>query len=549
VKPRSRVAVGLAALVLLGVTVLAVVGRLRAGGELGVLLADTGLSRRQPDLAEEARREPDPVRARLLVARALVAEAVDQSSFNTLPPREAAEEAARVGERLRIAEDIAASSLAARPAQWQPCMLLGAARYLGWSRSGDTRLMKDRAAWEKPLEEAVRRAPQEEEPLQLLALTRLELWPTFDETQRLQAREVLERAFKSDASYRKLVGTWLAVARNRNEAWSLIPTRSSAWHSVADSLAVSRDWDGFIAARGRESEAVAQETEAALVEGKARLAGGDRPGARGALLRAMAGAPLDRVGARLIGEAMALLPAGGSGGGAWGVFAPWVRFATEHMVRGQRGLPPDAVARMLAAAGVLAPPEHALLFLAASDLGQAETLERRAEDANREEWAPYFLAKTWMLAERRDLLGAREALGKVHRDWAGRLATVRARVEVARRIGDSTGLAAALQQLQARTGNSWPATEWQWHRGVATLELQAATAADGLLVAIDEAPPSGAVVALALDDEPAELFVARHSAAVLVAGPLAEGFHVLTLSQVAGGRALPGQVSLNLAGR
>jgi hypothetical protein len=544
---RYRIALGLVAVILLVLTGVQAVGRARAGRELDALLLSTGLARRQPDLVEETRREPDPVRARLLVARALVAEAVDQSSFNTLPLREAVEEAAKVGERLQLAETIAASALVARPAAWQGFMLVGAARYLAWSRSGDPRLLKERSSWEQPLQEAIRRAPEEEEPLELLALTRLELWPILSATERFQAREVLRRAFASETAYRRLIRVWFAVAASREEAWSLVPARVEAWQVVVDMLAASSEWEGWILARQKQDEIVLAQCREALDEGRQRLEGGDAAGARAALLRVVGAAPRDRVGAGLVAQAMELMPPGGAAGGAWSVFAPWVRWSADHLLRGLVGLPPAAIARMLAAQEPMTPPDDALTSLAAGELAPAETLERRAEDLNRENWAPYFVAKARMLARRGDARGALAALSRIHRNWAKLLVTARARLEVAERTGDEAQRVEAGQDLAALTATRWPATAWLWRGSEATLEIETSSVCDGVLIAVDEAPKAGGVVAVALDDVPAMFLLARAAQPIRLAGPIAAGYHAIVMTPAAGGRVLPGEVSLELA--
>jgi hypothetical protein len=112
------------------------------------LLAETGLASRQPEVARSAAMDPDPVRGRLAVARALLAEAFDYGAFETLPPREAAEAVAGINDRLDLARTIAAETLAARPSAWQAAMILGGATYRLWSARGDPRVFADRAAWE-----------------------------------------------------------------------------------------------------------------------------------------------------------------------------------------------------------------------------------------------------------------------------------------------------------------------------------------------------------------------------------------------------------------
>ena len=57
-----------------------------ARGRVATVLAETGTARRQPEVAREALRDPDPVRGTLAVARSLLADAFDYRSFASLPP-------------------------------------------------------------------------------------------------------------------------------------------------------------------------------------------------------------------------------------------------------------------------------------------------------------------------------------------------------------------------------------------------------------------------------------------------------------------------------
>jgi hypothetical protein len=546
VTSRSRWTLGVAALGLLAGSAWHGLARLQDGRELEALLADTGLARRQPAVVEAVRAEPDPVRARLLVARALLVEAVDQSSFSALPIAEAVAEASRVGERLEIAESLARAAVVARPAAWQASMALGAARYLAWSRSGDKRLLANRDAWEEPLQDALRRAPDEEEVRYLYAVTRIEIWAALDSGEQVAARQVLRQAFESEDSFRRLLRPWFAVAGSREAAWSLVPRRASAWQVVASEAAGTGDWEVYLAARARQREVQLDEATAALAEAERRLVAGDAAGGRGLALQVVGQAPLDRAGAALVTQAVAMLPPG-LAGAPWSVFAPWVERAGAALARGVPGLDASTVARMIVAADGQTPAEQALAWLAAGNLEQAELVERRAEGLSLEAWAPFFLAKARILAGRGELASARAALVAVNRNVAPGLAAARARAAVAECSSDPNATAAA-QEVVTRLGAArWDATAWRWHRGVATLEIQAAAVADALHVAVDAAPEAGAVVALQVDDEPSELAIARPSTSLAVRGPLAAGYHILTVTRVVGGQVRPGEVSLGLS--
>lgn len=529
------------ALALLGLSVREEVWQAAEAGALRELLTSTGLDRRHPELAETIRREPDTARARLAVARALVHEALDMSSFQNLPPREAALEAARVGERLELAERLALDVQRQRPAAWQAPMLVGAARYLGWSRRGDPRLFGQRASWERPLLAAVAAAPAEAEPLRLLAATRLELWPALAGADRAKAREILKLAFRDETTSRLFLPLWLKVAGSTEEALAVLPARSETWAAVARTLAAAGDWAAYIDIHRYQERLRWRELEAEVREIGERLAGGDVVTARRKAASVIAAAPLDTDGAELVAKVVTMLPAAAlsseRAGGAW------VRWAGERLVRGQRGLPAPVAARLLGWAGELPPARAALARLAAGDLAGAELLERRSEDTNLEAWGPYFIAKARLLAAMGDVVAARQSLAQVHRSIRKRPAYLHAVLAVAERESGDAALAAQAAIAAAAT-DRWPGTAWVWDGPRAELELQLATAVAGFDIAIDLAPPAGAVAAVRVDDGPAEFMLAAAGERLQVRRPLPAGMHAIAVSTVTAGRVTPGDVKV-----
>lgn len=537
--PLTWLACGVAAVALLGMSVREEVWRAAEASSLQSLLAATGLDRRQPELAASILNEPDTARARLAVARALVNEALDMSSFLNLPPREAALEAARVGERLELAERLALAVQGERPAAWQAPMLVGGARYLAWSRQGDRRLITARSSWEKPLLDAVAAAPAEAEPVRLLAATRLELWPALKGADRTAAREVLRLAFRDEATSRLFLPTWLRVAGSTEEALAVLPGRSEAWAAVARTLAAERDWTAYIEIHRHQDRLRRRELEGQIREIGERLAGGDAVTARRMATAVIGAAPLDTDGAELVAKVVGMLPAAALSSGRAG--GAWVRWAGERLVRGQRGLSTQAAARLLGWAGELPPAELALARLAAGDLAGAELLERRSEETNLEAWGPYFIAKARLLAAMGDVAAARQSLAQVHRTTRKRPAYLHAVVAVAERQGAAAALAARAAVDEA-AAERWPGTAWVWDGSRAELEIQLARAVSGLDITIDLAPPAGAVAAVRVDDNPAELVLAAAGARVEVRRTLTAGLHVVSVSAATAGRVTPGDV-------
>jgi hypothetical protein len=511
------------------------------------LLADTGLSTRQPEAARAAVTDPDPVRARLAIARALLAEAIDYRSFSALPPREAAEAAARVNERLELAREIAAETLVKRPNAWQAAMILGGATYRLWSSRGDPRIFSERTAWEAPLRTAASLAPGEDEPLRFLAVAWLEIWPALTARDRNETLPTLRRAFQDPETFARCAELWFAAAPDREDAFELVPEDSRAWSVVESLYARKMDWTGFCAARQRRDAALERELRGRVAEVAEHIRGGDPTGARSLAVGVLTAAPVELAFGDIAGSALALCPPGPMG--RPDAFHRWLIWAGEGFVRGQARLPSEAVARLAAAAGELPPAEAALSQLASGNLAQAEVIERRNEAPVTEAWAPYWIAKARVLATRHEATEATDALARVNRSWRGAVLTIEARLAVAQAAQNSAELAGVRADLGALASAAWPATAWRWHGSVARLDLLAATAAPGFSIGFDEVPPSGAVAQVRLDAATVAVTPVRNGEKVRVAVPIEAGPHLLELESVVGGRVMPGVVELMTAER
>ncbi len=371
---------GLTAALALGLAWLAVQHALaRSAQHRGVLelLSQTGLPARQPEAARAAAMDPDPVRGRLSIARALLAEAFDYRPFAALPLREAAEAAAHVNERLELAREIAAGVLALRPSAWQAAMILGGATYGLWSSRGDPRMFSDRVAWEGPLLAAARLAPGEDEPLRFLAVARLEIWPTLTTAERNDALPTLRRAFQDPETFARCAELWLSAAPDRAGAFALVPDDSRAW-SLLESLYTGKaQWDDLSAARQQRDQALERELLRRVGEAREHLRGGDRSGARSLAVGVVTEAPVGLRFRDAVEAALALCPPGPLSSQEPG--RRWLAWAIEGFARGQAWLSPGAVARLTVAAGELPAAEAALSELAAGNLAQAEVIERRNE--------------------------------------------------------------------------------------------------------------------------------------------------------------------------
>jgi hypothetical protein len=198
--------------------------------EVDRLLAETGLARRAPEAAVAIDREPDPEMAELAIARALVAESLDYTSFRTLPLREAMEEVTKTGDRLELAERIASKILAHRPSSWEAAMVLGGARYMMLSRNADPRLIDDRESWERP---------------------RLEVWSILSDAEQRETRGQLRRVFADPSTFARLIPAWLEIASSPEDAFALVPDVPEAWRLIERIYSERRDWTRTLLARER----------------------------------------------------------------------------------------------------------------------------------------------------------------------------------------------------------------------------------------------------------------------------------------------------------
>ena len=542
-----RVAAGLAALVLAGLAIQDARSRAREAREIERLLADTGLARRQPEVAERVRRDSDPVRARLAVARALVAESFDQKIFSRLPQREAIEEASRSAERLELARSLAEQAFPERPAAWQAPMIAGAATYRLWSVRGDPRLVTERAAWEKPLLAAATLAPGEDEPLRLLGWARLEIWPSLSQAERADTKRLLERAFTDLPTFSRLAQLWLAMAGTRAEAHALVPHTPEAWRIVLGIYAGRADWESYVLAHERWAHALRSDLARRLAEVGRRVRGGDDSGARVAALGAVADTPVGADTRDLIEQALTLCPAGEAGSAYVPAFRRWLRWHTDRFMADRPGLSPNVARRLVVGAGELPAAEAALGALSVGDVAAAELWERRTEAIITEPWAPYCIAKARWLARRGDVPGARAVLARANRSWRGTPLELAARIAVAEAARDDGAARAARADLDALAATEWVSTAWRWQGGEPRLDIVAASDAAGLELAVDVAPPRGCVVQVHLDGVSVVTAVAAGPRLTAVA-PIAAGYHWVEIEPVAGGRVVPGHARLIAAG-
>ena len=186
------------------------------------LARKTGALAQDPGLLAAIAREPDPWRARLRLARTLLASA-------TAEPQPEPDVLVR---RLEAARVLAASVSRARPASWEAAMTRGAATYLEWSRLRDRRLLSRPEEWEGPLLRSLELAPGRPEPARFLAAAYLDLWPALSRGKQESARRLLARALSHQATFGALIRPWLRTAGSYQEAFSAMPAAPWAWERL-----------------------------------------------------------------------------------------------------------------------------------------------------------------------------------------------------------------------------------------------------------------------------------------------------------------------------
>jgi len=484
-------------------------------------------------------REPDGERVRLRAARAILAAELDPARR-----QEDSDNSSRLAEAVRAGREI----LARRPASWEAALTQGAGTFLAWSQARDPRLFTAYREWHAPLVAAYHLGPAKGDPARFLAAAYLETWPALSPHRRLLARGLLTEVFHDPEDLNRLLPRWLAAAPDRREAFSVLPDDPEVWKRVADAYARRGDLDGFAAARRRGEQSLLATLHRDLLAAD-RLRGDGRLGeARALYLSVAARARPEARYRRLLEGALERCPPGPVDRRTSERLAPHLARALDRCLFAGCELSPPALKRLARFARDPDPSQAALAALFAGDLPQAGLFERRNEAIGTDRWAPYWIAKSRLLAARGQADEARQALAQVSLDWQRRPLYWQARAEVARAAGDPGNAADAAARLAAAARRSWPATEWTWHRGVARLELVTGAPAAGLIVPLDAVPENGSLVELRLDGAAVGAFAVRPRAVLAPATgpgfPLVAGLHVLELESLDGGRVLPGDVEL-----
>lgn len=485
---------------------------------------------RSDQAVEVMRRESDPFWRRIALARAVVAQMIDPTGLATLEPREAALEMAALSHALPIAQRLALEAVRERPVVWQGWMLDGASIYLLRSQRGDPRLFTEDQQWRRPLERSMALAPAEDEPARVLAGALIETWSAIPLSERPYSLAVVSRAFVDPNTLRRLWPSWLAVTDSRRTALGPLSDTTDTWRVVEQYARRTSDWDLLTIARRRWWQATCREGAEAAEETVSRVRGGELASARAAVITWLQRSVPDRSLAAPVEQLLTACPPGSPTVTTDRAFRPWLEWATDAYLFGERPLSRAVVGRLLAGCVDLPESEAATAEVVAGDLASAEALARRHDDLNTERWAPYHLALARGLLENGERDAARSELRSIHRSWR-RQAPVAA---LAAALGDSeTSLAAPRR---------WRATDWRWSGTDAVLDVAVQVPCDRLAVTVDQAPQRGAVVEISLDLALVELTPVVSGAVLEAPCPAVGRVVPLRIRSIAGGRVMPGDV-------
>lgn len=495
---------------------------------------------------DRLRREPDPEQARVLAARALVRQVLTQSETLGRPDRL---------DRLDLARQLAAGTLAHRPANWGASTLLGASTYLGWSIARDNRLLMSAPAWEAPLWRATVLGPSKSEPASFLSMAYLELWPTLPESKREEARELLRLGFEDRETFERLNGVWLATVDRIEDGLDLVPPEPYAWRQTRYLLEQQRNWRGYALATERWHEVMAADFRDGIEEVEARLAAGDGLGARDRLLEILREMPVDRRYAATFSRVMELLPAGLPDSLTARIMERWLAWARTQSRVSAFPIAPEVIDRLAYAAepgggsaneSVGAEARLALeaeTAILAGQLDRAERAERGSDSGEGPEWDPYFLAKSRLLMERGQFDLARAALEEVHPSTQGTVGFWLARLRIEQAVQDETAVAWATARLETLRARRWPAAAWQRRFTLSRLELFTPEA-NGLDLSLEAVQLPGLGVAVRWDGQEVAILGADAEAPLRVPLEIQPGHHLLELEALGGAEVTPGEVRL-----
>ncbi len=315
----------------------------RTTTQMQALAAELGLDQRRAHLTERIASEPDPSRARLVLARSILSDLLDPSSRSPENPA-----ATSVEDQLAAPEratELARAEEQARPLAWRASLVKGAAIYLERSLTRDERLVREAREWEAPLERALTLGPNESDPQRFVAMAYLELWPFLSETKQNVARGLLHNVFQDQAAFRQLSESWLRIVDPSPETLDELPDAAHIWQQLMIVSSRSQDWPLFIDSATRLARVNERALAAQLETGLAALARGDFSEARGQLQSAL-GTPPSRSSASSVERALTRMPAGPLHRSLRHSAEAWVDFTLQQCLYRGCPLSPGVVERI-----------------------------------------------------------------------------------------------------------------------------------------------------------------------------------------------------------
>ncbi|MBZ0112932.1 MAG: hypothetical protein K8J08_10755 [Thermoanaerobaculia bacterium] len=548
--PRSirivRVAIG-AMVALLAVT--AIVRFLERRSSLAEVThhwTESGIAARHPKAFATAQRASDPRRARLGLARALLADSLDVARLSDLAPDQALLEAGRIEGRLSLAASLARSVGNDEPSSWEVPTVIGGVALLEQLING---LDEGRAAssWEQPLQRARELSPTAVEPVRFLVASSLSRWHTLSDEERKETQLLLQRSLEDAGSLLLLLPGWMAIA-SPEQLFSSLPDSSNAWAQVNSELVRQGRWEAYCQGREGWRDRVGVELNEALAEADARRIGGDVAGARRLYLQVLSTATPSLDQAALFSQALANMPPGPIGDRLGSSFQAWLDWALPLWILDRPSLPTATYQRLASFSAFLEPASVAVAELAAGDLERATNLELRSDESWSEEWGLYYLAKTHFLVALGRHKDAVNALDKVHRNH--RQGPVYRRL---RRALGFTGVPEmkGTQNLQSWSQPSWSSTDWVWHGAELSLIVDDPVMDDDaeptprkIEIHLDELRPERAPIEIQWDGRSQGCWLVGDQGTLPLEVSLTPGLHRLVVTAPTRAQVKPGTVRL-----
>ncbi len=529
-RTRSRSLAAVAALALATASAYSYTSWARSREELTTLLLTVGTGDREAAVVADVRREPDPVRARLLVARALLADELDRRWLNELEgsKREIAE--ALSLRKLGLAEAFAREVLEDRPASWQSRMILAGATYLKMSRLGVPGRWTERSRWEQPLRDAMAMATSQVEPRRILAAAYLNEWSLMTSSERESARDVLRVAFRDRATLEQLLPTWLRRAGSLESALGLIPADTTSWQRVEQYFGARQDWERVCKARERGLAILPEHLDNILTDAERRLAGGDLRGARSLALRGLTEMPVGPDYLDTLGRLLEALPPGPIAPRFQKNTKAWLAWARRECLLWECAIEKPTIKRLRALSQYETSADRVWVAELAGDTYAAESNERQSFIANDVDWTPYLLLKAKRLADSGRPEQGAAVVALVHPDWIDRAATraVLSRIRAdlgAPPLNDPDDW----RSREIDVGGSW-SREYFWDQPPKKLRLRFGSVA-----------PSGAAVEILWSSRLTGCHSLDSGAVITLEAPQTPGFHVLEVRPLLGTRARPAE--------